>query len=125
LTVETTSQQMAEEAYRRIAGRKLEKEYTSFAREFPTLVHSCGLAQALAFAQAKSERHRNYADDLAKVLAAAGHSQVGTPKELAHRIRNCHVTQYIRISRDSLAAAVWLKRYVEAAGEDEPAREGT
>jgi CRISPR-associated protein Cmr5 len=117
---------MAQEADRRIAGRKLEKEYLSFAREFPMLVHACGLAQALAFARAKSEHHKHYADDLARVLTSAGHSQAGTAKELAHRIRDeLDVTQYIRISRDALAAAMWLKRSVEAMRDEEPAREGS
>jgi CRISPR-associated protein Cmr5 len=126
LNIQTTSQKMAQEAYRRIAGRKPEKEYMSFAREFPTLVHSCGLAQALALARTKSEHHKHYADDLARVLTTAGHAQAGTAKELAHRIRDeLDVTQYIRISRAALAAALWLKRYVEATRDEEPAREGT
>ena len=108
---------MAQAAYSRIAGKPA-KEYARFAREFPTLVHSCGLAQALAFARAKSEHHKKYADDLAQVLTAAGHEQVGSAEQLAKRIReDLWVTQYIRLSRDALAAAVWLKRYVEAADD--------
>jgi CRISPR-associated protein Cmr5 len=126
LNVQTTSQKMAQEAYRRVAGRKPEKEYTRFARAFPTLVHSCGLAQALAWARARSEHHKHYADDLAGVLTAAGHFQAATAKELAHRIRDeLDVIQYIRISRDALAAALWLKRSVEATPDEEPASEGT
>jgi CRISPR-associated protein Cmr5 len=120
VNVRTTSQKMAQRAYERIADRKPDEKYASFAREFPTLVHSCGLAQALAFARAKGERsehHKKYADDLAKVLTAAGHEQVRTAKDLADRTRDLPVTQYIRLSRDALAAAVWLKRYVEATGD--------
>jgi len=120
VNVRTTSQKMAQAAHDQIPPRP-EKEYASFAREFPTLVHSCGLAQALAFARAKGERHKKYADDLAKVLTAAGHQHAGTAKELSNRIReDSSVTGYIRLSRDALAAAVWLKRYVEAADDNAP-----
>ncbi len=129
MTVPTTSQKMAQKAYERITDQKPDPKYTSFAREFPTLVHSCGLAQALAFARAKgekSEHHKKYADDLAKVLTAAGHEQVGSAKELAKRIREERsVTWYIRLSRDALAAAVWLKRYVESADGSTSVNQGT
>ena len=117
MSIQTTSQKMAQKAYERISDRKPDDPYISFAREFPTLVHSCGLAQALAFARARSEHHKTYADDLAKVLTAAGHEQVATARDLAKRIRaDLSVPQYIRLSRDALAAALWLKRYVEADG---------
>jgi CRISPR-associated protein Cmr5 len=117
LNVQTAGQKMARAAHEQVAQRKPDDAYIRFAREFPTLVHSCGLAQALAFALAKSDHHRRYAEDLAKVLAAAGHEQVGSAEEMARRIReDLWVTQYIRLSRDALTAAVWLRRAVEAAG---------
>lgn len=118
MNVPTISQRMAQAASNRIRDRKPDEPYRSFAREFPMLVHSCGLAQALAFAMAKGGHHKMYAEDLAKVLAAAGHEPVGSAEQLAKRIReDLWVTQYIRLSRDALAAAVWLKRSVEAAGD--------
>jgi CRISPR-associated protein Cmr5 len=126
VNVQTTSQRMAQAAYNRIRARKLDEPYRRFARDFPMLIHSCGLAQSLAFALARKEHHAEYAEDLARVLAAAGHEQIHTAKQLADRIRDeLWVTQYIRISRDALAAAVWLKRYVEAAGEGETPKQGT
>ena len=120
----TTSQTMAQKAFERINARPPDKPYASFAREFPRLVHSCGLAQALAFARAKEEPQKHYADDLAAVLTAAGHVRVATAKELADRTRDLPVNQYIRLSRDALAAAIWLKRYAEAgAGDRSPDQE--
>jgi CRISPR-associated protein Cmr5 len=115
---------MAHAAYSGVQGRSrgkedYRKEYRSFAREFPTLVHQCGLAQALAFAQAAQGRHQaDYVNDLAGVLKAAGHKGVDGAKELAEQTRSLPVTGYVRLSRDALAAAVWLKRYVEALFED-------
>ena len=111
-------QRMARAASDRIRQRKPDDPYRSVAREFPTLVHSCGLAQALAFAQAKGGPHERYAQDLVTVLAAAGHEPVGSAEQLAQRIRDdLWVTQYIRLSRDALTAAVCLKQAIAAADD--------
>ena len=122
-------QRLAQAAYARIAERRngsdqYRQEYRSFAREFPTLVHQCGLAQAVAFAQAKKAHQEDYANDLAVVLTAAGHSDVADLSAMAERTRSLPMTAYVRLSRDALDAAVWLKRYVEALFEN-PKPEGS
>jgi CRISPR-associated protein Cmr5 len=114
MPVHTTNQKMAREAYSRITRRKPGAEYASFAREFPILVHSCGLAQAVAFALAKGEHWQEYVDDLAAVLRRAGWEQLSDARRLSQESCNQPVTQYLRLSRNVLAAAVWLKHYVEA-----------
>jgi CRISPR-associated protein Cmr5 len=106
------SQRLAQAAYARVEARqrspdKYCREYRSFAREFPTLVHQCGLAQAVAFAQAKKEHQADYVNDLAAVLRAAGHDNAATPETLASQTRSLPVAGYVR-----------LKRYVEALFED-------
>ncbi len=118
------SQRMAQKAFGRVQQKtdrpqKYRKEYRSFAREFPTLVHQCGLAQAVVFAQAKKDHQLDYLTDLAEVLTAAGHANVASAGALATQTRSLPVTAYVRLSRDALDAAVWLKRYVEALFEDE------
>lgn len=123
MTVErTNSQKMAQAAYKRIVDRKPDREFASFARSFPSLIHSCGLAQAVAFAQAKGAPEKGkekkppgkYLDDLAAVLAAVGHSDAATADTLEAATRESAVPNYIRLSRNALEAAGWLKRYVEA-----------
>jgi CRISPR-associated protein Cmr5 len=116
------SQRLAQEAYARVEARRqrpevYRKEYRSFAREFPTLVHQCGLAQAVAFAQAKGAHQGDYVGDLAVVLTKVGYDG-GDIEALAGQTRTMPVTGYVRLSRDALDAAVWLKRYVEALFED-------
>src|SRR2546421_8155987 len=123
MSVSTTSQKMAQKAFDRVQERKksaekYRKEYRSFAREFPTLVHQCGLAQAVVFAQAKKDHQLDYVNDLAEVLKAAGHADVASAQALAGRTRSLPVAAYVRLSRDALDAAVWLKRYVEALFEE-------
>jgi CRISPR-associated protein Cmr5 len=116
------SQRLAQSAYKQIDARrqrpeKYRKEYRSFAREFPTLVHQCGLAQAVAFAQAKKDHQGDYVADLAAVLKEVGH-EVSNVESLAGQTRSLPVSGYVRLSRDALDAAVWLKRYVEALFEE-------
>lgn len=119
MTVRTRSQSMAQEAYSRIADRnsgKPTKEYTTFAKKFPALIHTCGLAQAVAFALAKKEI--DYIGDLSAVLNASGQDDINDPSSLDNKSRTAELSSYLRLSRDALNAAGWLKRYAEAAGED-------
>jgi len=122
--MQTKSQRMAQAAYSRVmAHQPVTDEYRSFAREFPALVHTCGLAQAVAFARAKGGAQEIYVNDLAAVLTAAGHTQVDTVADLARQTQIQPLNHYLRLSRDTLTAAVWLKRYVEAVVKDRKAKE--
>ncbi|VTS00807.1 type III-B CRISPR module-associated protein Cmr5 [Tuwongella immobilis] len=112
---ETRSQKMAQTAYERVNERfkgseKDVKEYTTFAKKFPALVHTCGLAQALAFAKAKD--HSDYLDDLREVLGEIDNSLKKV--DLIDYTNRLPLVDYMRLSRDAISAASWLKRYVEA-----------
>lgn len=116
----TRKQERAQRAYdrvrqqRRDTERKQEATYQRFAKRFPALIQSCGLAQALAFAQAKSPEP--FLADLAHVVI----KELQTEK-LTQQAREAPLSVYQKLSRDTLAAATWLKRYAEALlrGEDE------
>ena len=109
MTTQTRSQRFAQRAYQQIRARKPNDEYSSFARSFPSLIHMCGLAQAIAFAKAKKKN--DYVKDLAEVLSTQAET-------LEKDSREQPVAVYIRLSRNALEAAGWLKRYVEAMKED-------
>ncbi len=116
MTLHTRSQKFAHAAFARISKyEKLGKEYASFARKFPALIHTCGLAQAVAFALAKKQA--GYIEDLAAVLNGSGHPEI-TAKTFPEQTRMQQLGGYLRLSRDAINAAGWLKRHVEAAGED-------
>ena len=108
--IRTRSQEYAERAYHQVDQRRGEgaKEYLTVARAFPTLLHTCGLAQALAFAAAKKGAHERVLRDLAAVLPWA------SVEELLRESRRCELFDYQRLSREARAAATWLKRYAEA-----------
>ncbi|MBM3215931.1 type III-B CRISPR module-associated protein Cmr5 [Candidatus Poribacteria bacterium] len=120
----TNSQKMAQAAYTAVAqtfdelhGKERDK-YLTVSRGFPTLVHACGLAQAVAFARAKQNDYERYMKDLAEVLGAAGNDDVATVDGLDHASRNEPVSGYLRLSRTALQSANWIKRYAEALKED-------
>lgn len=124
MSVHTRSQKLAQEAYPRVQARfptpvkelsKDQKEYRSFAKKFPALIHTCGLAQAVAFADAK--KHDDYLKDLAAVLF--GSSEPALLQRLHQESRESQLANYMRLSRNALSAASWLKRYVEAVAPEE------
>ncbi len=122
MSVHTRSQRLAQAAFPRIQSRmqglreKAFDEYRSFVKKFPALIHTCGLAQAVAFALAKQEN--DYIEDLAAVLRESGHPEITSAQTLHERARTQPLSGYLRLSRDAINAASWLKRYVEAAGEE-------
>ena len=108
----TTDQKLAHEAYSRVVTRKTQPDfdfgkYSSVALSFPALIHSCGLTQALAYAEAKG--YDNYIDDLQSVF-----SVVDVDDDLDRLSRNAELDVYTRISRHALTASSWIKRYCQA-----------
>lgn len=126
---QTRSQRLAQSAYSRVGdaqarnNNKLPKEYVSFAKKFPALIHTCGLAQAVAFARAKKGLQEKYVGDLAEVLRTGGYHELTSAEALAGQTCQQQLSGYLRLSRDAIEAAVWLKRYVEAMAPDESEEE--
>jgi CRISPR-associated protein Cmr5 len=121
MSVHTRSQKLAQAAYSQIAlhmkgKQKPDKEFVTTVKKFPALVHTCGLAQAVAFTLANQDTE--FIGYLTAVLQAAGHTELSQQQGLDHHARNAQLSGYLRLSRDAINAASWLKRYVEAAGEE-------
>jgi CRISPR-associated protein Cmr5 len=105
---QTMSQRMAQRAYE-CTKQEPSDDYLSFARSFPALIHTCGLAQAVVFAKTKAPP--GYLGDLAAVLHSVG--RIGDSDDLDRAARTATTSAYVQISRDALKAASWLKRYAE------------
>lgn len=122
MTDQTRSQKLAKAAYAQVSThtrngeRKPDKEFVRTVKKFPALIHTCGLAQAVAFAMAKKDTE--YLEYLAAVINAAEHPEITSAESLDKHARTDGLAGYLRLSRDAINAASWLKRYVEAAGED-------
>ena len=111
----TKEQSMAQKAFFRVSERQGDSDfsdYKSFALAFPSLIHSCGLVQAVSFACAKKKD--KYVEDLQAVFNEIDHAG-----NLAVRSREASIMEYMRISRHALSAASWIKRYCQAAPDDQ------
>ena len=114
MPIQTKDQKMAQAAFRCVSERCSQRgegfeDYKSFALAFPALVHSCGLAQSMAFAQAKNKS--DFVEDLENVL---GDERTNW---LCARSREADLEEYTRLSRQVLMASTWIKRYCQAKGE--------
>ena len=106
--MQTRQQQWAEKAYtcvNAMKGKPNEEEYARVCKSFPALLHTAGLCQALAFAEAK--KHRDYVSHLSGILGQ-------NSETLQALSRQADVLEYQRLSREAIFAATWLKRYAEA-----------
>lgn len=119
----TRQQERAQKAYKCISPRineteKQEKksdkdneEYSQLAKKFPALVHNCGLAQALAFVQAKEKEEnvgKAYLSHLSEVMG------IKKDEDLGKISRTAKLMEYQHLTRETIEAATWLKRYSEA-----------
>ncbi|MBN1547547.1 MAG: type III-B CRISPR module-associated protein Cmr5 [Syntrophaceae bacterium] len=113
----TRSQVFAQRAFTCIKNRTTnadanqKKEFARFTKRFPTLIHTCGLCQALAFAQAKQQN--DYLEDIATVLNRK------PVDNLLQMVPQVPVTDYMSLTREMINAASWLKRYAEALMDDD------
>jgi CRISPR-associated protein Cmr5 len=108
--VRTESQLFAQRAFEKVSekqGKEKESKYRTLALSFPSLVHSCGLAQAIAFVEVK-ERDVNFHDDLKYVLG------LEQGESLSEKSRRTELLDYMQLSRRVMVASGWLKRYAEA-----------
>jgi CRISPR-associated protein Cmr5 len=106
--VRTTKQQeRAQKAFDCISSVREDNDaYCQFAKKFPALVHTCGLAQAVAFFQSKEGTA--YLDDLAKVMGKKDNEEIGNLS------RTVDLLEYQHLTREAIESATWIKRYSEA-----------
>lgn len=131
MSLEIRSQRLARAAFAQVevrasAPKEDRDKYLAFARAFPTLIHTSGLAQAVAFALAKGikpkeKEKRLLIDDLCVILHASGHGWLSREMEEPGKELDSHAhdkdtdaVTYMRLTRHALQAASWLKRYAEA-----------
>jgi CRISPR type III-B/RAMP module-associated protein Cmr5 len=123
MMMHTRSQLYAAEALARIDAIKgnatLRDEYKSRADSFSVMVMQAGLAQGLGFLLAKSKTQTDngygrYLQDLAAVLKAGKATPANTGEQLQQSAITATLADYRLLTRETLAAAGWLKRFAQA-----------
>jgi CRISPR-associated protein Cmr5 len=99
-------------------------KYGSMAHKLPVLIRTAGLAQALAFVDARGgPEHHLLLDHLAQVL---GHSNRARLLSMSRgEIEGpTSLSQYMRLSQQALDALLWYKRFAQSVlgvtGTEEP-----
>ena len=133
--LQTRSQRYAQAAFacvQKIAndkeGKTLAEKYQSYARNLPTMILQCGLAQTVAFVQAKQEVDKDKPVD-AYAHWLADMQTVLENTKLCQQAREADLSAYMLLTYQALDAAGWLKRYAEALiekpnGDAKPSDEG-
>ncbi|HBT47369.1 MAG TPA: type III-B CRISPR module-associated protein Cmr5 [Peptococcaceae bacterium] len=85
------------------------KKYGSLAHRLPVLIRTAGLAQALAFVDARGkEPGKRLLNDLATVL------RFEDKDKLLERSRQAELPEYMCLTRDVLGALAWYKRFAQS-----------
>jgi CRISPR-associated protein Cmr5 len=94
-------------------GEKYAESYGSMAHKLPVLIRSAGLAQALAFVEARGKAaHKKLLDHLAQAVLEKDDVNGTT---LAERSRNTEqLSEYMRLTHEVMAALVWYKRFAQS-----------
>lgn len=95
-------------------GADYKKAYGALAHKLPVLILQNGLAQATGFLLAKAKHeHLSLLDDLAQVLRDTGEAGCADRDALHRTIIEADTAKTMHLTRRTLDAAGWIKRYVQ------------
>lgn len=119
----TRDQWMAETVYQKIEPLKANdaeaKKYGSLAHKLPVLIKTAGLAQALAFVEARGgEEGKTLLTHIAQIV---NQKDLDT---LQKAVRTAELQTYIRLTQEILAALVWFKRFAQSVLKVDPTNDG-
>lgn len=83
-------------------------DYGRMALKLPVLVRSAGLAQALAFVEAKGTSKDGYKKLLEHIGRVTGET------DLAQASRSAPLSRYMQLTHEVLAACLWFKRFSQS-----------
>ena len=118
---------VAKAAYERVAAhrrRSTRKEYSALAHKLPGMILQSGLAQATGLLLAKGKgEHHDLLDDLNAVLSAAQATNTKNGRELHDAVIASDLQEAVNLTRRSLDASGWIKRYAQAVLDAEERNE--
>ncbi len=120
MTIRTRSQENAIQIYKQVNSVKKEfqKEYEIWCKKLPILILRNGLSQATGFLWAKAKQ--NESDPPGLLLKhLAEHLKIPSAETLHRHVIKADLPEYQRLTRLTLEASLWYKRYTESLFEDE------
>ncbi len=94
------------------------KAYGSMAHKLPLLIRSAGLAQALAFVEARGlQAHKDFLNHLSEVII----DQNTDGNQLAQQSRDIEeLSEYMYLTHEAMAALIWYKRFAQSVLDIDP-----
>src|ERR1700726_3741047 len=112
--IQTRDQEYAVNAYNRVKTVKplpkaARDRYGSMAHKLPILIRTAGLAQAVAFVEARGkDGHKRLLNDLALTV------EKRDKQELLKEAREAELNDYIYLTQQVMAALLWYKRFAQS-----------
>ena len=110
--MQTLDQQYAASAYDLILPIRKEDDYRQYgamAHKLPILIYTAGLVQALEFVRSRGKPIQwRLVEHLAITIGQ------GDAKTLLATVRRAQLSEYIRLTRQILAALLWYKRFAQS-----------
>lgn len=125
----TLEQEFAEKVYEKVEKfgenhpketKKTERDqYGSMAHKLPVLIRTAGLAEALAFVESRGkDAHKKLLDDLAVVISE------NSKDDLLKKSRKDGLQEYMYLTRRTMLALKWFKRFAQSVLEVDATAEG-
>ncbi len=118
--------QYAETIYNQVktlagSDEKDQKLYGSMAHKLPVLIRTSGLAQALAFVDAKAKDKEGQPSPLRKLLDHLGQTLGATNgKQFCEQSRTASLSEYLYLTHHAMAALLWYKRFAQSVLNVDP-----
>lgn len=105
--------------------KELSDGWGRWAHKLPILIRQAGLAQALAFAEAKGKAGgERLLDDLAQALGDRVQLDAPSREALLKASRTWELAKYQLLTREVLATLVWCKRFAQSVLDVDATSEG-
>lgn len=100
------------ERYPKDTKQKQRDKYGAMAQKLPVLIRTAGLAQAISFLEAKSKKESEkpnllLLENLSEVIK----KEMKLDENFTDKCRSAKMTEYLRLTQNTLAALLWFKRY--------------
>jgi CRISPR-associated protein Cmr5 len=122
--MQTRDQKLAAKIFKQVQdeveNKDFAKSYGATAHKLPVLVRAAGLAQALAFVDARGKKPQHLLlDHLAKTVCGANAKR----DELLKRSREDELEKYLHLTQQVMDALLWYKRFAQSVLKVEPGTE--
>ena len=114
--IKTIEQKRAAHALKKVQSVRSGKDFVSLASGLPTMIHTNGLGQAIAFCEGKSEKqYQEIVEMLADWLCSEERPFNGFDKEhILDAITSSSMETYMLAQVEAMAYLLWVKKFAKA-----------